>query len=87
MLKHIKQDLENYRGDWVVQGFWVMLVYRFGQWRHTINHVLLRKLCSLIYKALYKLTQIITGIELPCEAVVGDNFLIDHFGGIYDSIT
>ncbi len=26
--------------------------------------------------------QIITGIELPCEAIVGRNFVIDHFGGI-----
>ncbi|XSC45482.1 serine acetyltransferase [Bradyrhizobium sp. RDT10] len=23
-----------------------------------------------------------TGIELPCEAIVGRNFVIDHFGGI-----
>lgn len=82
MFNHIKQDLENYRGDWAAQGFWVMLVYRFGRWRYTINNVLLRKLCSLIYKILYKLIQIITGIELPCEVEVGENFLIDHFGGI-----
>ncbi len=26
--------------------------------------------------------QIATGIELPCEAEVGRNFVIDHFGGI-----
>jgi serine O-acetyltransferase len=26
--------------------------------------------------------QIMTGIELPCEADVGRNFVIDHFGGI-----
>lgn len=43
---------------------------------------LLRKLFSLIYKVLFKLVQIITGIELPCEVVVGRNFVIDHFGGI-----
>lgn len=82
MFNHIKQDLKNYRGDWAAQGFWVMLVYRFGRWRYTINNVFVRKLCSLIYKFLYKLIQIITGIELPCEVEVGENFLIDHFGGI-----
>jgi serine O-acetyltransferase len=43
---------------------------------------LLRKLCSLLYKVLFKFVQIITGIELPCEAIVGRNFVIDHFGGI-----
>jgi serine O-acetyltransferase len=35
-----------------------------------------------IYKVLFKFVQIITGIELPCEVVVGRNFVIDHFGGI-----
>lgn len=82
MFSHIRQDLKNYHGDWTAQGFWVMLVYRFGRWRYTINNILLRKLCSFIYKFLYKLVQILTGIEMPCEAEVGENFLIDHFGGI-----
>ena len=82
MFNHIRQDLRNYQGDWGAQGFWAMMVYRFGQWRYGIKNAIIRKLCSFIYKFLYKLVQIITGIELPCEAVVGDNFLIDHFGGI-----
>ena len=82
MFNHIKQDLKNYQGDWAAQGFWVMLVYRFGRWRYTIENVLVRKICSFIYKFMYKLVQILTGIEMPCEAEVGDNFLIDHFGGI-----
>ena len=33
-------------------------------------------------KFFYKIIQIITGIELPCEVEVGDGFVIDHFGGI-----
>lgn len=37
---------------------------------------------SLIYKMMYKFMQVITGIELPCEAEIGRNFIIDHFGGI-----
>ena len=82
MFNHIKQDLKNYQSDWAAQGFWVMLVYRFGRWRYTIENVLIRKICSFIYKFMYKLVQILTGIEMPCEVEVGDNFLIDHFGGI-----
>lgn len=82
MFNHIRQDLKNYQGDWAAQGFWVMLVYRFGRWRYGIKTSLLRKLFSFIYKILYKLVQIITGIELPCEVEVGENFVIDHFGGI-----
>jgi serine O-acetyltransferase len=37
---------------------------------------------SLLYHVLYKWIQIVAGIELPCEAQVGKNFVIDHFGGI-----
>ena len=59
-----------------------MMVYRFGRWRYGVRPGILRKLCSLIYKLLYKLVQIITGIELPCEVAIGHNFVIDHFGGI-----
>jgi len=82
MFENIRADLRAHGGDWGAQGFWVLLVYRFGRWRYTLRPALLRKLCSLIYKVLFKFVQIITGIELPCEVVIGRNFVIDHFGGI-----
>ncbi len=82
MFNNIRQDLKNYQNDWGAQGFWVMIVYRFGQWRYTIKFSILRKIFSFLYKVAYKIIQIITGIELPCEAKIGDNFIIDHFGGI-----
>ncbi|MDI3354895.1 serine acetyltransferase [Pseudomonas sp. UYIF39] len=82
MFENIRADLRAYAGDWGAQGFWVMVVYRFGRWRYGVRPALLRKLFSFIYKVLFKLVQIVTGIELPCEVVVGRNFVIDHFGGI-----
>ena len=82
MFKHLKNDLETFQGNWAAQGFWVMVVYRFGRWRFKVKPTILRKACSLIYKFFYKLVQIMTGIELPCEVEVGDGFVIDHFGGI-----
>lgn len=82
MFHHIRNDLKTYQGDFGAQGFWVMLVYRFGRWRYGVRPAILRKIFSLIYKILYKFIQIITGIELPCEAEIGSNFIIDHFGGI-----
>lgn len=82
MFENIRQDLNNYQGDWAAQGFWVMVVYRFGRWRYGVKPAILRKLFSFIYKFLYKCIQIITGIEFPCEIEIGDNFIIDHFGGI-----
>ena len=82
MFANLKEDLKTYKGDWSCQGFWVMIVYRFGCWRYTLKSALLRKPFSLLYKILYKFIQVITGIELPCEVSVGKNFRIDHFGGI-----
>jgi serine O-acetyltransferase len=82
MFNNILADLRAYDGNWGAQGFWVMVVYRFGRWRYRVRPMLVRKFFSLIYHALYKVMQIITGIELPCEVVVGRNFVIDHFGGI-----
>src|ERR1700731_4836838 len=64
------------------QGFWVMAVYRFGRWRYTIRWRSLRMPFSLLYKVLKVISEILTGIDLPCEAKVGRRFRIDHFGGI-----
>ena len=82
MFDNILGDLKTYKGDWSCQGFWVMLVYRLGRWRYSIRNPILRKPFSFIYKGLFKLVQIVTGVELPCEVNVGRNFRIDHFGDI-----
>ena len=82
MFDNIRADLRAHGGRWGAQGFWVMLVYRFGRWRYGVRPALLRKLLSLVYRVLYKLVQILTGVEMPCEVPVGRNFVIDHFGGI-----
>jgi serine O-acetyltransferase len=82
MFNHIRADLRAYAGDWTAQGFWAMLIYRFGRWRYTLRWSWLRKPFSLIYKVMFKAIQIVTGIELPCEVVVGHGFVIDHSGGI-----
>jgi len=82
MFDNIRSDLRAYEGRFGAQGFWAMVVYRFGRWRYGVRPVVLRKALSLVYHVVYKLVQIVTGIELPCEAEVGRNFIIDHSGGI-----
>jgi serine O-acetyltransferase len=82
MFDNIRADLRSHQGDWGAQGFWALVVYRFGRWRYGVRPAMLRKVCSGVYRVLFKLVQIVTGIELPCEVVVGRNFVIDHFGGI-----
>jgi serine O-acetyltransferase len=59
-----------------------MIPYRFGRWRYRIRPGLLRKPISMIYRVMKILSQILTGIDLPCEAIVGRRFRIEHFGGI-----
>lgn len=82
MLENIRADFNAHGRQWGAQGFWAMLVYRFGRWRYTLRPALLRKPFSLLYHFLYKLVQIVTGIELPCEVPVGRGFVIEHSGGI-----
>jgi serine O-acetyltransferase len=82
MFENVRHDLKSHGGKWGAQGFWVLVVYRFGRWRYGVRPSLVRKFFSLIYRILYKFIQIITGIELPCEVQIGRNFIIDHFGGI-----
>ena len=82
MFNNIRHDFRAHDRDWGAQGFWVMMVYRFGRWRYGVRPAIVRKLFSFIYKVLFKFIQIVTGIELPCEVQIGRNFVIDHFGGI-----
>jgi serine O-acetyltransferase len=78
----IRADFRAHDRKIGAQGFWALLVYRYGRWRYTVRPAWLRKIFSLLYHVLFKLVQILTGIELPCEVEIGDHFVIDHFGGI-----
>jgi serine O-acetyltransferase len=82
VFQNIRADLKAHGGKWGAQGFWALVVYRFGRWRYGVRPALLRKFFSLLYKIAFKYIQIVTGIELPCEVEIGNNFVIDHFGGI-----
>ncbi len=82
MLENVREDWRTYEGDLTRQGLWVMLVFRFGQWRYTVRPSIIRIPLSFIYKVLKLWSQILTGIDLPCEVKVGHRFKIEHFGGI-----
>jgi serine O-acetyltransferase len=82
MFNHVREDWRTHDRDLSRQGFWVLLVYRLGRWRYGIKSRLLRLPFSMLYKLLFIMIQILTGIELPCEVVLGRRFKIEHFGGI-----
>jgi serine O-acetyltransferase len=82
MFDNIREDWATYERDPWRQGLWVMLVYRFGRWRYRVRPTLLRKVLSFVYKLLKIASQILTGIDLPCETRIGRRLKIEHFGGI-----
>lgn len=82
MFDNLREDWQTYQHDLARQGLWAMVIYRFGRWRYSIAPRILRMPFSFAYKLLKPFSEIITGIELPCEATIGRRFRIDHFGGI-----
>jgi serine O-acetyltransferase len=82
VFENLREDWRTYGCQWTRQGLWVMVVYRFGNWRYKIHNRAIRMPFSFAYKLLKVLSEILTGIELPCETKLGRRFRIDHFGGI-----
>lgn len=82
MFANLRQDWETYERDPARQGLWVMVVYRFGRWRYRLRPGWLRMPFSFLYRLLKVLSQILTGIDLPCEVTLGQRFRIEHFGDI-----
>ncbi len=82
MFDNIREDWQAHDRKWSRHGFWVMLLYRFGRWRYTIDSRVLRVPFSFAYKLAKFFSEMLLGTELPCEAVVGRRFTIEHIGGI-----
>ncbi len=82
LFPNIRADFEAHGRSIGAQGFWALVVYRFGRWRYGIRWRWLRMPFSFLYHVLYKWIQVVAGIELPCEVEIGPGIVIDHFGGI-----
>jgi serine O-acetyltransferase len=82
MFDNLREDYRVHDGHVSSQGFWVMIAYRFGRWRYTVRPRALRAPLSFVYRVMKTATQILTGIDLPCETTIGRRFRIDHFGGV-----
>jgi serine O-acetyltransferase len=82
LFDNLREDWKTYQHDLARQGLWAMVIYRFGRWRYSIRPRVLRMPFSFVYKVLKPISEILTGIELPCEATIGRRLRIDHFGGI-----
>jgi serine O-acetyltransferase len=67
----------------LVQGFWASSVYRLA---HGVNRSLrlpgLRWIARVFFMFAQKWMEIVTGIALPPETMIGPGLYIGHFGGI-----
>jgi serine O-acetyltransferase len=82
MFDNIKEDWRTHDRKWSRHGFWVLLIYRFGRWRYSVTWRPLRLPLSFMYKILKFFSEMLLGVELPCEAIIGSRFCIEHIGGI-----
>ena len=82
MFANIRQDWRAHDRNWTRHGFWALVIYRFGRWRYGIRPRLLRVPFSFLYKLSKFFSEMLLGIELPCEATVGRGFTIEHVGAI-----
>ncbi|MEO8128594.1 MAG: serine acetyltransferase [Bryobacteraceae bacterium] len=82
MFENLREDWRTHGRDITRQGIWALAVYRFGRWRYGVRPAFLRVILSFFYKVLKVWSQILSGIDLPCEADIGHRLTIEHFGGI-----
>jgi serine O-acetyltransferase len=82
VFENIREDFRAHGSDLARHGFWAMVFYRYGRWRYTIPWRPLRLPFSFVYKFLKPFVETLTGIELPCEVILGRRLVIEHFGGI-----
>ncbi len=63
------------------QGFWMLLVHRFGNRRMDVRQPFRAPLTAL-YRVLNKLAQIACGMKLDYTVAVGRRVRLEHFGGM-----
>ncbi len=77
-----REDFRTYQGNFAEQGYWAILVHRYGNWRMDIRPKLVRIPFSIVYRILYRLVTYLGGISLPQYVRVGRRVRIWHFGGM-----
>jgi serine O-acetyltransferase len=78
----VAEDYRTHGRDFGSRGFWALFWHRFGNWRMGVRPRLLRLPLSVIYKIMFKATEMFCGIKLDYTVQVGRRVRIDHFGGI-----
>jgi serine O-acetyltransferase len=78
----IAEDYDAHGRDWTKPGFRAVAVHRFGVWRMSIRHKIIRAPLSLIYRWAFRRCRNNYGIEIPYTVELGRKVVIEHQGGI-----
>ena len=82
LLALLREDYRTHDGRLAEQGLWAVAVHRFGNWRMGVRPKPLRAPFSIVYRALFLLVEVTTGITLPYTVRVGRRVRIWHHSGI-----
>lgn len=80
--KLVREDYRTNEASLTHQGFLMLFVHRFGNWRMGVRPKLLRAPLTVLYRVLNKLTQIFFGMKLDYTVKVGRRVKLEHFGGM-----
>jgi serine O-acetyltransferase len=78
----IVEDYKRQREGLLAQGFWALLVYRFGHCRFSFKSKIIRIPIAVIHIFLSKWIEVLCGISIAPTAKIGRRLKIEHFGQI-----
>ncbi len=78
----VREDYRTNDASLLSQGFLMLFIHRFGNWRMGVKPKLLRAPLTLIYRYFNKMSQFWFGMKLDYTVVVGRRVKLEHFGGM-----
>ncbi len=76
----VAEDYATHGRDPLSQGFWALFWHRFGNRRMAVRARVLRIPMTVVYRAMFKVTEWLCGIHLPYNCKVGRRVRLEHFG-------
>lgn len=81
MFANIREDFITHGRSFKNRALWAMVTYRFGRWAVARRNPAARWIAGKLYGGLYLLTEITTGVHIPCGVTLGRRFHIVHADG------
>lgn len=78
----VREDFATHGRDLFCQGFWALFWHRFGNLRMSIRPRVLRAPVTVLYRVMFKATEVFCGVKLSYNVPVGRRVRIEHFGGM-----